>query len=95
MLVSLYPNVNPPTEHNISDFDPIALLNVEGKLFFSLVFRHPGTDLINSGKFINMSVQKVFMEKTPGCWEHIPVVGPALKEAKSKNFTNIFSNTMA
>ena len=29
------PKVNPPTTHNISDFRPIALLNVEGKLFFS------------------------------------------------------------
>lgn len=59
MPVSLYPNVNLPTEHNISDFDPITLLNVEGTLFFSLVFGHPGTDLINSSKFINMSAQKV------------------------------------
>ena len=33
------PKVNPPTAHNISDFCPIALLNVEGKLFFSLVSR--------------------------------------------------------
>ena len=29
--------VNTPTEHNIADFRPITLLNVEGKLFFLLV----------------------------------------------------------
>ena len=34
------PKVNPPTEHNISDFHPIPLLNVEGKLFLSLASRH-------------------------------------------------------
>ena len=33
------PGVNLPTAHNISDFRPIALLNMEGKLFFSLVSR--------------------------------------------------------
>ena len=32
--------VNPLTAHNISHFCPIAVLNVEGKLFFMLVSRH-------------------------------------------------------
>ena len=61
------PKVNPPTAHNISDFHPIALLNVEGKLFFSLVSRHPEKHLINNNKFINKSVQKGCMEKVPEC----------------------------
>ena len=81
------PKVKPPTEHNISDFCPIALLNVEGKLFFSLVSRHLETHLISNNKFINKSVQKGCMEKVPGCWEHISMVWPALKEAKSKNLS--------
>ena len=78
------PKVKPPTEHNISDFRLIALLNVEGKFFFSLVSRRLETHLINSNKFINKSVQKGCMEKAPGCWEHISI---ALKEAKSKNLS--------
>ena len=81
------PKVKPPTERNISDFRPIALLNVEGKVFFSLVSRCLETHLINKNKFINKSVQKGSMEKVPGCWEHISMVWAALKEAKSKNLS--------
>ena len=65
------PKVKPPTEHSNSDFLPIPLLNVEGKLFFSLVSRHLETHLISNNKFINKSVQKGCLEKIPGCWEHI------------------------
>ena len=81
------PKVKPPTAHNISDFRPIALLNVEGKLFFSLVSRHLETHLISNNKIINNSVQKGCMEKVPACWEHISMVWAALKEAKSKNLS--------
>ena len=81
------PNVKPRTEHNISDFRPIALLNVEGKLFFSLVSRHLETHLISNNKFINKSVQTGCMEKVPRCWEHISMVWAALKKAKSKNLS--------
>ena len=81
------PKVKPPTAHNISDFRPIALLNVEGKLFFSLVSRCLETHLISNNKIINKSVQKGCMEKVPGCWKHISMVWAALKEAKSKNLS--------
>ena len=82
------PKVKPPTEHNISDFCPIALVNVEGKLFFSLVSRCLETHLISNNKFINKLVQKGCMERVPGCWEHISMVWAALKEAKSKNLSS-------
>ena len=39
------PKVKPPTEHNISDFRPAALPNMERKLLFSLVSRHLETHL--------------------------------------------------
>ena len=81
------PKVNPPTAYNIFDFRPIVLLNVEGKLFFSLVSRHLEKHLINNNKFINKSVQKGCMEKVPECWEHISMVWAAVKEAKSKNLS--------
>ena len=45
------PKVNPPTAHNISDFRPIALLDVEGKLFFNLVSRSLEKHLISNNKF--------------------------------------------
>lgn len=63
------PKVNPPTKCNISYFYPIALLNVESELFFSLVSRHLETHLIVASKFSNKSVQVGCMEKVPGCWE--------------------------
>ena len=50
------PKVNPPTAHNISDVRPIVLLNVEGKLFFSLVSRCLEKHLISNKKFINKSI---------------------------------------
>ena len=81
------PKVNPPAAHNISDFRPIALLNMEGMLFFSLVSRRLEKHLICNNKFINKSVQKGCMEKVPGCWEHISIVWVGLKEAKSKNLS--------
>ena len=79
------PKVNPPTAHNISDFYPAPLLNVEN--FFSLVSRRLEKHLISSNKFINKSVQKGCMEKVPRCWERISMVWAALKEAKSKNLS--------
>ena len=79
------PEVNPPIEHDdISDFRTTALLNVEGKLFLTLVSRHLETHLINNNNFINNLIQNVCMEEVSGCWEHISIVWAALIEAKSK-----------
>ena len=81
------PKVNPLTAHNISDFRPIALLNVKCKLFFSLVSRGLEKQLMRNNKFINKLVPKGCMEKVPGCWDHISMVLAALKQAKSKNLS--------
>ena len=78
------PKVSCPSENKLSDFRPIALLNVEGKLFFSLVSKRLETHLIHNNKFINNSIQKGCMEKIPGCWEHLSMVWHALKEARAK-----------
>ena len=78
------PKVSSPSENKLSDFRPIALLNVEGKLFFSLVSKCLETHLIHNNKFINNSIQKGCMEKIPGCWEHLSMVWHALKEARAQ-----------
>ena len=78
------PKVSNPSENKLSDFRPIALLNVEGKLFFSLVPKTLKTHLIHNNKFINNSIQKGCMEKIPGCWEHLSMVWHALKEATAQ-----------
>ena len=76
------PKTKPPSPSNIKDFRPIALLNVEGKLFFSLVSKRLEQHVISNNKFINTSIQKGCMEKVPGCWEHMSMVWSALKEAR-------------
>ena len=81
------PKVNPSTAHNIPDFCPIALLNVEGKLFFSLVSRRLEKHLIRTSKFINKSVQKGCMEKVYQCWKYISMVWEAQKDTKSKKLS--------
>ena len=78
------PKVSNPSENKPSDFRPIALLNVEGKLFFSLVSKRLETHLICNSKFINNSVEKYCMEKIPGCWEHLSMVWHARKEARAQ-----------
>ena len=78
------PKVNPPTTSKIEDFRPIALLNVEGKLFFSLISKRIEDHILHKNKFINTSIQKGCMEKVPGCWEHMSLVWDELKDAKLK-----------
>ena len=75
------PKNKTPSNSHIKDFRPIVLLNVEGKLFFSLISKRLETHIINNNKFINLSIQKGCMEKVPGCWEHMSMVWSALKEA--------------
>ena len=77
------PKVSTPT-NKLSDFCPMALLNVEGKLFFSLVSKRLEAHLIPSNKFIDTSIQKGCMEKIPGCWEHLSMVWHVLKEARAR-----------
>ena len=82
------PKTKPPSPSNIKDFRPIALLNVEGKLFFSLISKRLEQHIISSNRFIDTSIQKGCMEKVPGCWEHMSMVWSALKEAR-KNKSSV------
>ena len=79
------PKVDPPIPNKIDDFRPIALLNVEGKLFFSLIAKRFENHIIKKNKFIQTSIQKGCMEKVPGCWEHMSLVWEELKDSKLKN----------
>ena len=76
------PKTVPPNPSLIEDFRPIALLNVEGKLFFSLLARRLEAHIIKKNKIINTSVQKGCISKLPGCWEHMSVVWEELKSRK-------------
>ena len=79
--------VKPPNPSVIKDFRPIALLNVEGKLFFSLISLRMEDHLIKQNLLIDKSIQKGFMERVPGCWEHMSSVWSALKEASVSKAT--------
>ena len=50
-----FPKNKPPNPNSIKDFRPISLMNVEGKLFFSLVSKRFVSHIIKNNKFINAS----------------------------------------
>ena len=73
-----------PSKNSISVFRPIAVLNVEGKLFVSLISKWVVSHVVQNNKIINLSVQKACMEKVPGCYEHLSMVWTVLKEARAQ-----------
>ena len=77
------PKVEKPVPNCIGDFRPIALANVEGKIFWSLISRRLISHLVWNNKIIDTSVQKGCMANTPGVWEHVSMVWSALQEART------------
>ena len=78
------PKVSSPSENKLSDFLPIALSNVEGKLFFSLVSKCLEAHLIHN-KFINNSYKTKKLDgKDFGCWEHLSMVWHVLNKARAE-----------
>ena len=76
------PKKDNPNEQSIADFRSIALLNVEGKIFFGLIAKRLFTHIVLKNHLIDTSMQKGCMENTPGCWEHMSMVWAALKDAR-------------
>ena len=77
------PKVDNPKEDNISDFRQIALMNVEGKIFWALVQDRLYNYLVEDNKFIKTSAQKGSIRRVPGCWEHTSMVWNLLRDAKT------------
>ena len=63
------PKAVPPDPSCIEDFRPIALLNVGGKLFFSLISKRIEDHILVKSKFIDASIQRGCMAEVPGCWD--------------------------
>ena len=75
-----------PKEQNSTDinqFRPISLLNVEGKIFFSIMAARLTSYLTENG-YINTSVQKGGIPGVSGCLEHATMIWEAVQRAKSE-----------
>ena len=67
-----------------SNFRPIALTSCVGKLF-TTILRNRWLSFMQGNKYLNRSVQKAFMPKTPGCIEHHHMLAEVFKDAKKKH----------
>lgn len=79
---------------SIDVLQPIVLLNVGGKLFFSLLWTRLEDHMFKKNKLIDLSVQNGCISKLPGCWEDISLVLEELKAAKTNksNLTAAWSD---
>lgn len=69
---------------NINQFRGIALLNVEGKIFFSVVAKCL-TNYLLSNCYIDTSCQKAGVPGFPGCVEHSTMIWEQIQTAKREN----------
>ncbi|GFO32390.1 reverse transcriptase [Plakobranchus ocellatus] len=67
----------------INQFRPISLLNVEGKIYFSVMASRLTKYLTENG-YINTSVQKGGIPGVSGCLEHATMIWEAIQRAKSE-----------
>jgi hypothetical protein len=65
----------------ISQFRPISLLNVEGKMFFAVMLRRI-TNYLVENDYINSMIQKGGIPGIPGCLEHASMIWEAAQRAK-------------
>ena len=76
-----------PKEQNseiLSQFRPISLLNVDGKVFFGIIAKRMMNFLQTNG-YINESIQKAGLPGTPGCVEHSNMIWESIQNAKKDN----------
>lgn len=66
---------------DISQFRNIALLNVEGKIFFSVLARRMTSYLLENG-YIDTNCQKAGVPGFPGCVEHSTMIWDQIQKAK-------------
>ena len=68
---------------SVEKFRTISLLNVEGKIFFSLKADRI-TDFLVKNKYINASIQKGGIPNVSGCIEHTAILSQLIREAKKE-----------
>ena len=67
----------------LNQFRPISLLNVEGKIFFSVMAARM-TTYLKQNDYLDVSVQKGGIPGIPGCVEHATMIWDAIQKAKSE-----------
>lgn len=67
--------------HTINQFRNIALLNMEGKIFFSILAKRMSNFIMGNG-YIDTSCQKAGIPGFPGCIEHSSVIWDQIQLAK-------------
>ena len=67
----------------ISQFRPISLLNVEGKIFFSVLAQRMSRYLLSNG-LIDTGTQKAGISGFAGCLEHTSMIWHQIQSAKSE-----------
>ena len=65
----------------LNQFRPISLLNVEWKIFFSIMASRL-TEFVMSNKYVDISVKKGGIPGVPGCIEHTSMIWEAIQRAK-------------
>ena len=78
------PKVDKPDVKNLGDFRTISLMNVEAKLFWSMVSSRLYKHLVISNNIIDTSMQKGSIQKMAGVWEHTAMVWEGLKDARKR-----------
>ena len=69
-----------------SNFRPIALTSVVGKLFHQILSDRIGKFLVGNG-YLDVETQKAFVGKISGCQDHNLVMGEVINHAKSNSRT--------
>ena len=81
---------NPDKLDDVSQFRPIACLNVEGKMFWALLARRLILFCGENG-YLPGNIQKGFLPGISGCIKHTSMLMAALRDAKRANRTIIIT----
>ncbi|XP_072181288.1 uncharacterized protein [Diadema setosum] len=65
----------------IGQFRPISLLNVDGKILFSVLARRLSA-FVMKNKFVDTSIQKAGIPGFPGCTEHVQMIWESIQRCK-------------
>ena len=66
---------------SLTQFRPISLLNVEGKVFFTIMASRL-TQYVMSNRYIDTTIQKGGVPGVPGCIEHTAMIWESIQQAR-------------